>query len=164
MKTDLILKFKQNLFSKVIWSSTFNGNSIYLLQCVEWLKTFLKIVCPSPPSRLAVSIQIPFTSYNVWNDRKLFFFFFFLCMYVPSRPIDWLYQFNSTYLLYGVWNDQKLCFGFFMYVPARPIDWLYSFKFHLPLMVYGMTENCFLIVCPSLSSPLAVSMQILFTS
>ncbi len=24
MKTDLILKFKQNLFSKVIWSSTFN--------------------------------------------------------------------------------------------------------------------------------------------
>ncbi len=24
METDLILKFKQNLFSKVIWSSTFN--------------------------------------------------------------------------------------------------------------------------------------------
>ncbi len=26
MKTDLILKFKQNLFSKVIWSSTFNNS------------------------------------------------------------------------------------------------------------------------------------------
>ncbi len=25
MKTDLILKFKQNLFSKVIWSSTFKS-------------------------------------------------------------------------------------------------------------------------------------------
>ena len=27
MKTDLILKFKQNLFSKVIWSSIFNSRN-----------------------------------------------------------------------------------------------------------------------------------------
>ena len=29
MKTDLILKFIQNLFFKVIWSSTFNVNKWY---------------------------------------------------------------------------------------------------------------------------------------
>ncbi len=28
MKTDLILKFKQNVFSKVIWSCTFKGSKI----------------------------------------------------------------------------------------------------------------------------------------
>ncbi len=56
MKTDLILKFKQNLFSKVIWSSTFKflkivifaipgGSDIYkVVYFSSWLEVDSKIM------------------------------------------------------------------------------------------------------------------------
>ena len=36
MKTDLVLKFKQNLFSKVIWSSTFNYSGGLMTSSWTW--------------------------------------------------------------------------------------------------------------------------------
>ncbi len=44
MKTDLILNFKQNLFSKVIWSSTFKCDCIFYTEIMWYLKAVKLIV------------------------------------------------------------------------------------------------------------------------
>ncbi len=43
MKTDLMLKFKQNIFSKVIWSSTFKYQCTVAIHTTDKCKRYIRI-------------------------------------------------------------------------------------------------------------------------
>ena len=94
MKTDLILKFKQNLFSKVIWSSTFKHHlvecALYSTQCRQCAKVVAIRLLMSTFVTQVLYLQIFYSPQYSWFT----YFFLWDSFYgtILTACIKWTWQ------------------------------------------------------------------------
>ncbi len=100
MKTDLILKFKQNLFSKVIWSSTFNCSIMKIIANTK-LMPHLRLLLFIAQKHL-VEVQNMSHYLLTLNNSSIVFSFSPLCFngLVGRRPFGILdiYKYFESYI------------------------------------------------------------------